>query len=466
MFANIGRARFTMGFLEYVAKAKIMPGENQKRVALKRLKEAHEHIIVKSSSPIGLQKHIGSLISDPQTPVSTPQRAGTQVVDKQIIDAPKFLQDILMASIFSRGQMLYNSADAIKFVRHGLCHLTRSETPWLDDVYESDEVEDDVTDIQEIVEELSIEDREALDTSNNIDEEDRQSNTSISSEPDVAVAARPEFWCTLAEPWVRYALIYFFSQRLATDAIYSEYLTGLMTSPTLTPAARGSLLEWTIMTKIKQNWTRKSLRGILKDSGLLPKHKILPRWLNDSLEVQPFDKILDESTVSAADDTLECFLSGVHGRVALLPTALAGPDGICATSTEGVFVVFASALSTKHDIEGKKCRKNIKTTDIENFYTKSDGRPYKLPESINSQFYSLRGRHDRIQSLQRKDGAIKGLLRIHFNIPKASGKIELCEVVEKGCRTDVIVNVDLKSAQDLHLLDGNIGNVLHALCKI
>ncbi|RUS24606.1 hypothetical protein BC938DRAFT_473331, partial [Jimgerdemannia flammicorona] len=62
-----GRARFTMGFLEYVAKVKIMPGENKKRGALKRLKVAYEHIIVKSSSPIGLQKHIGRLISDPQS---------------------------------------------------------------------------------------------------------------------------------------------------------------------------------------------------------------------------------------------------------------------------------------------------------------------------------------------------------------------------------------------------------------
>ncbi|RUS32101.1 hypothetical protein BC938DRAFT_476280 [Jimgerdemannia flammicorona] len=390
--------------------------------------------------------------------------------------------------------MLFPSSEPIKFVRHGLCHLTCSETPWLDDVYESNELDQNTVDVvyqntknltlqvsQETQEnqepEQPKETQETQETEENHyserslspgcsdeDNEDRLSNISLFFESDVP--DRKNLRCTLAEPFVRRALMFYFQQYLHTHSIYMAYLTEIMTSPALTAAARGSLLEWTIMTKIKENWIGKSLRNILEKSLQLQDCKPLPLWLNNSLKVQPFEEIHDESTVSAEDDTLPTFLSGQQDQRpnrALLPSAMAGPDGVCATTMKGVFVIFASALSTKHNIKGEKCSKNIKTTDVEMFYTKSDGQPYKFPQNKKAQYHSMRGRNERIRQL-RRDGVLQGFLRIHFNIPKAAGNVRQYDVVKKDGRTDLILNVDLQFAQAIHLLDGPIADVLETLC--
>src|SRR3954447_24680413 len=117
-----------------------------------------------------------------------------------------------MASMFSRDKILFPSSTAIQFVHVGLCHLTQSEEPWSDDVYE-DESEDSLDESEGLLEENEDESEDPLDESNtetgesnmekdeDLDDnanEQMELSSSIGSHDDIAIG-HEDLWCTLAE---------------------------------------------------------------------------------------------------------------------------------------------------------------------------------------------------------------------------------------------------------------------------
>jgi hypothetical protein len=372
--------------------------------------------------------------------------------------------------MFSRGEVLFPTTEAIQLFRVGLCQLTQNESERWDDLCTiEDGWEMDCEMVEETEEEFCI-DQEIRELrigepaqSNDL-VENTSDQVSVSSDDSQLYNTVERYEsrglrCKLAEPWVRRALMHYFNLE-KVKSVYTQYLSSLVSEPTLTAAARGSLLDWAIMANIQKHWTDRPLQSILKDSGLF-KRLTLPWWLTKMLKVDSFQEIRDESTASARDDTTVAFLSGNYRAIGLLPSTFAGPDGICTTSTSGVFLIFASALTTKGAISQSKYKKNIKTTDIATFYTKGDGTLYDVAKSLPC---SLRDRHESAQKLLRENN-IKGTLRIHLHLPTVAGEVPACTTLKQDFKTDLILNVDLKSATRLQLLDKDVANVLCNLCK-
>nr|CAG8446545.1 7816_t:CDS:2 [Entrophospora candida] len=77
----------------------------------------------------------------------------------------------------------------------------------------------------------------------------------------------------------------------------------------------------------------------------------VPAYQNESL-------IIDQSNITAEEDKVVDFLKTGKPSIVLLPTRFAGPDGIVATNSPGIFVFFSSALRFNGEINHTKSNNN------------------------------------------------------------------------------------------------------------
>ncbi len=346
--------------------------------------------------------------------------------------------------------------EEVRFVKKGFCQ-----------VIDADDLDDELIDIEDTynltqaMEDLYIQEQDG--SSNQVVEDTVDMNSqikikghdlsssisSVSSNEDTNIIVDTivpayrdgSLCCVLNEPWVRIAGLYFFEKN--DYFIFGNHMKRLLSNELLSNAAKGSVMDFYIMS-VLQTWKSQSMFDIFEQAKLLC-DVTLPSWFTRSLEILPFYEIHDQSNVTANEDNVIDFLNMDLPTYALLPSQFAGPDGIVATNTPGIYVFFSSALSLSGEISYSKYIKNLKTTNADMFYTKSYGELYSLSKLNNN---SLRMRYNKVHELINTK-RIQGAICLNFQFPKVEKEIPKIFTQDRSNRTDLIINLDLSSASSL-----------------